>query len=46
MDAQLKGRSSVDELSAVQRERLNGTAGQLLELLAPVATIAEPRRIS
>ena len=46
MDAQLKGRSSVDDLSAAQRERLNGTAGQLLELLAPVATIAEPRRIS
>jgi iron uptake system component EfeO len=46
MDALLKGHSSVDDLSALQRERLNGAAGQALELLAPVATIAEPRRIS
>ncbi len=46
MDSLLKGRSSVEKLSAADRERLNGTAGQLLELLAPVATIAEPRRIS
>jgi iron uptake system component EfeO len=46
MDALLKGRSSVDDLSTAQRERLNGAAGQLLELLAPVATIAEPRRTS
>ncbi len=46
MDAQLKGRSSVDELSTADRERLNGTAGQLLELLSSVATIAEPRRTS
>ncbi|HEY0538139.1 MAG TPA: EfeM/EfeO family lipoprotein [Actinoallomurus sp.] len=46
MDALLKGRSSVDRLSTAQRERLNGAAGQLLELLAPVATIAEPRRVS
>jgi iron uptake system component EfeO len=46
MDALLKGHSSVDRLSTAQRERLNGAAGQLLELLAPVATIAEPRRTS
>jgi iron uptake system component EfeO len=46
MDALLQGRSSVDRLSMAERERLNGAAGQLLELLAPVATIAEPRRIS
>jgi iron uptake system component EfeO len=46
MDTLLKGRSSVDDLSTIDRERLNGTAGQLLELLAPIATIAEPRRIS
>ena len=46
MDALLKGHSSVDRLSTAQRERLNGAAGQLLELLAPVATIGEPRRTS
>jgi iron uptake system component EfeO len=46
MDALLKGRSSVDRLSTAQRQRLNGVAGQLLEVLAPVATIAEPRRVS
>ncbi len=46
MDSLLKGHSSVDGLSAIERERLNGAAGQLLELLAPVATIAEPRRIA
>jgi hypothetical protein len=46
MDAMLKGHSSVDRLSTAQRERLNGAAGQLLELLAPVATIGEPRRTS
>jgi iron uptake system component EfeO len=46
MDALLKGHSSVERLSTTQRERLNGAAGQLLELLAPVATIAEPRRTS
>ena len=46
MDAMLKGRSSVDRLSTAQRERLNGTAGHLLELLASVATICEPRRTS
>ncbi|GLY87311.1 EfeM/EfeO family lipoprotein [Actinoallomurus iriomotensis] len=46
LDAQLKGRSSVDGLSTAERERLNGTAGRLLELLAPIATLAEPRRVS
>jgi iron uptake system component EfeO len=46
MDALLKGKSSVEKLSTADRERLNGTAGQLLELLAPVATIGEPRRVS
>jgi iron uptake system component EfeO len=46
LDARLKGRSSVAKLSPADRERLNGTAGQLLELLAPVATICEPRRLS
>lgn len=46
MDALLKGRSSVAALSISERERLDAAAGQLLELLAPVATIAEPRRIS
>jgi iron uptake system component EfeO len=46
MDADLKGRSSVATLSRPDRERLNGTAGQLLELLAPIATICEPRRLS
>ena len=45
-DAQLKGKSLVDHLSAEERERLNGTAGQLLEILAPIAEIAEPRRVS
>ena len=46
MDSLLKGKSSVGRLSTIERERLNGAAGRLLELLAPVATIAEPRRIS
>ena len=46
MDALLKGRSSVDDLSTADRERLNGVTGQVLELLSSVATIAEPRRIS
>lgn len=46
MDSLLKGHSSVDRLSTAERRRLNGTAGQLLELLAPIATIAEPRRTS
>jgi iron uptake system component EfeO len=38
--------ASLDRLTRIQRERLNGTAGQLLELLAPVATICQPRRIA
>jgi iron uptake system component EfeO len=46
LDALLNDRSSAARLSTAQRERLNGTAGQLLELLAPIAIIAEPRRTS
>lgn len=46
MAALLKGRSSVDRLSRSDRERLNGTAGELLERLAPIATICTPRRRS
>ncbi|MCO5993436.1 EfeM/EfeO family lipoprotein [Actinoallomurus rhizosphaericola] len=44
MDALLKGRSSVGALSRIDRERLNGAAGDLLERLAPIATICAPRR--
>ncbi|MEV5708416.1 EfeM/EfeO family lipoprotein [Actinoallomurus sp. NPDC052274] len=44
MAALLKGRSSVDVLSRADRERLNGAAGELLERLAPIATICAPRR--
>jgi iron uptake system component EfeO len=46
VDALLKGHSSVDRLPTAQRERLNGAVGELLERLAPVATICAPRRIS
>ncbi|WP_433173678.1 EfeM/EfeO family lipoprotein [Actinoallomurus sp. CA-150999] len=46
MAALLKGRSSVDRLSQADRERLNGTASELLERLASVATIGAPRRSS
>lgn len=46
LSALLKGRSSVERLPTADRERLNGATGQLLELLAPVATICEPRRVS
>ncbi|MEV5572409.1 EfeM/EfeO family lipoprotein [Spirillospora sp. NPDC052269] len=46
LDAQLKGHTSLSELSAAERRRLNGTTGQALELLAPVAEIAAPRRTS
>lgn len=42
--ARLKGRSSVDRLSRAERERLNAAAGELLERLAPIATICAPRR--
>jgi iron uptake system component EfeO len=45
-DARLKGKSSPGRLSTAERERLNATLGQVLELLAPIATIAEPRRTS
>ncbi|MBO2451671.1 EfeM/EfeO family lipoprotein [Actinomadura barringtoniae] len=46
LDKQLKGRSSLGDLSREERERLDGTVGKLVELLASVATIAEPRRTS
>ncbi|MCP2334728.1 EfeM/EfeO family lipoprotein [Actinomadura rupiterrae] len=46
LDAQLKGRSSLSDLSPPDRRRLNGTTGQALELLAPIAEIAAPRRTS
>ncbi|WP_067461386.1 EfeM/EfeO family lipoprotein [Actinomadura macra] len=44
LEALLKGRSSLARLSREERERLNGTTGRLVELLASVATIAQPRR--
>ncbi len=43
--ALLKGRSDVRRLSLAERERLDGTAGELLERLAPIATICAPRRV-
>ena len=43
--ALLKGRSDVRRLSRAERERLDGTAGELLERLAPIATICAPRRV-
>lgn len=46
LDARLKGHSSLSELSAADRRRLDGTTGQALELLAPVAEILAPRRTS
>ncbi|MEV4255653.1 EfeM/EfeO family lipoprotein [Spirillospora sp. NPDC049652] len=46
LDARLKGHASLSELSPAERRRLNGTTGQALELLAPVAEIAAPRRTS
>jgi iron uptake system component EfeO len=36
----------VSQLSPAARERLNGALSQLVELLAPVAAITEPRRVS
>ncbi|ATY14283.1 Efem/EfeO family lipoprotein [Amycolatopsis sp. AA4] len=36
----------VSQLSAVQRQKLNADVSELTELLAPIAAIAEPRRIS
>jgi iron uptake system component EfeO len=44
--AALKGESDVDRLPRAERERLNGTTGRLLELLASVAVIGAPRRLS
>ncbi|TDD94244.1 EfeM/EfeO family lipoprotein [Actinomadura rubrisoli] len=43
LDDQLRGRSSVDALPRERREKLNGTVGRLVELLASVATVAQPR---
>ena len=37
---------AVGQLSLQQRQKINGTVGELTELLAPVAAIAEPRRVS
>jgi iron uptake system component EfeO len=37
-------RTPVAALSGVDRERLDGAVGQLLEVLAPIAAIAEVRR--
>jgi iron uptake system component EfeO len=34
----------LDQLDRTRRERVDGAAGELLERLAPVATICEPRR--
>jgi iron uptake system component EfeO len=36
----------ISKLSQATREKLNGTLSQLTELLAPIAAIAEPRRVS
>ncbi|WP_449224406.1 EfeM/EfeO family lipoprotein [Amycolatopsis silviterrae] len=36
----------VSQLSAPQRQKLNADVSELTELLAPIAAIAEPRRIS
>ncbi|NKQ52598.1 EfeM/EfeO family lipoprotein [Amycolatopsis sp. K13G38] len=36
----------VAQLARAQRERINGAVGELTELLAPVAAITEPRRVS
>ncbi|MUN42663.1 EfeM/EfeO family lipoprotein [Actinomadura litoris] len=44
LDALLRGRSSLGALAREERGRLNGTVGRLVELLASVATIAQPRR--
>jgi iron uptake system EfeUOB component EfeO/EfeM len=40
------GWTPVGALSAVDRQRLNGTIGQLLEMLAPIAAIGDVRRTS
>ncbi|WP_336157611.1 hypothetical protein [Amycolatopsis sp. VC5-11] len=36
----------VSQLSASQRQKLNADVSELTELLAPIAAIAEPRRVS
>lgn len=38
------GATSLDALSRTQREQLNGAVGDLVEKLAPIAVICEPRR--
>lgn len=38
------GWTPLDQLPTDQRERINGAVGQLLELLAPIAEICQPRR--
>ncbi|WP_216901893.1 EfeM/EfeO family lipoprotein [Nocardia alni] len=38
------GWTPVTQLSAADREQLNGTLGQLLQYLAPIATICTPRK--
>ncbi|WP_337820723.1 hypothetical protein [Amycolatopsis sp. A1MSW2902] len=38
--------TSVSQLSALQRQKLNADVSELTELLAPIAAIAEPRRVS
>ena len=40
------GWTPVAQLDRAQRERINGAVGELTELLAPVAAITEPRRVS
>jgi iron uptake system component EfeO len=36
----------VQQLSTADREKINGATAELIELLAPIATITEPRRVS
>jgi iron uptake system EfeUOB component EfeO/EfeM len=36
----------IGQLTKATRERLDGTLSQLVELLAPIADITEPRRVS
>jgi iron uptake system component EfeO len=40
------GWTPVSQLSRPQRQQLNGTVSELTERLAPIAAIAEPRRVS
>jgi iron uptake system component EfeO len=36
----------ITQLSSMDRERLNATLSELIEQLAPIAAITEPRRVS